>query len=339
VAMKECKAMALAVLPMAPWALAAAAAPALLRLRGWHRATAAWIAAALAAEGAMSPTEASLTVVVGMAATHWAGSACHPAAFETWKGLGRKLRKLPLAVVLASPVCIACLCMMLTSALALLDATFQRFGPEPVSSPAVLTLLHMAFMLLTTIPLTAAFFVPWHAVGMNYVEDGHDQPERSLFNCMQVVVLQVAMARICPGWSMGGYSEMVLLFSELIFWAEMIGIIAFDRSSTEKYRSALRDLVLSLGGPRGAIAQVAMISGALAALVGIPMALMSAPLLAFFGHSCWSCAGAAGVKLHRRVIGALLGAAGWAAFELVPLVEAAALALIAVALMDRVVKR
>jgi len=291
VALPDCGLVARKVAKSAPWALALVPLPAALRLHGWNRASATWLALAFAAEGTLPPLGASLFVALGMAATLWAKSRHQRrdvVAFEDWETFGPILRSLPMAVAVAIPACTIWVLIATTRAIALLESLLQRLMSEDGSVPVAMLPLAAVVILLVGICLPNAFFFLWHAIGLNWREDAEFHPNVSLFNCMQVVALQVlaVRARLSARWVLQGAFEWGLLIAVGIFWTLIVAIVYEYQSSAT---SATRSMVVALGGPRLAAAQAVALSVAFAAASQLHFltTCISVCLQLLAVHLCW----------------------------------------------------
>merc|ERR1712008_524564 len=186
-------------------------------------------ALAFVAEGILPPLCASIFVVLGMAATLWAGSRHQPReiAFHDWETLGPVLRSLPVAVAVAIPTCTIWVMLALTRVIAFAEPQLRRLMSEDGSVPVALLPLAAFVILLVGLGLPGVFFFPWHTIGINYPQDAGLQPEVSLFNCVQVVALQVlaVRARLSARWALQGAFEWGLIIAVAIFWTTIVTVV------------------------------------------------------------------------------------------------------------------
>jgi len=292
-ALPDCNFIAQRVAQFAPWAFALVPIPAVLRLHGWNKAAASWLVLAFAAEGILPPMSASILVVLGMAATLWTGSRHQPRVidFDAWKTFGPVLRSLPVPVVLAVPTCTIWAMVAVTRAIAFLESQLRHLVSEDGSVPVALLPLAAVVIPLVALCLASAFLLLWHAIGINYREDAEEHAEVSLFNCVQVVALQVlaVRARLGARWILQGAFEWGLIVAVAFFWILIVIIVRESQASNARYGRAFQSMVLDLGGPRFAAAQAVALSVAFVAVaqLAFPITSFALCLQLLSVHLCW----------------------------------------------------
>jgi len=182
--------------------------------------------------------------------------------------------------------------LALTRVIAFAEPQLRRLMSEDGSVPVALLPLAAFVILLVGLGLPGVFFFPWHTIGINYPQDAGLQPEVSLFNCVQVVALQVlaVRARLSARWALQGAFEWGLIIAVAIFWTTIVTVVReIQASNAGRFGHARQSMVIALGGPRLAAAQAVALSVAFAAVSQLDFLLtcVAVSLQLLFVHSCW----------------------------------------------------